>query len=103
LGGFGASGLGAAGVDAKGTTWFNSQDLMFDGVKVAVADGLSSNKMVAAQKSNLFFGTGLLSDKNEVRLIDMADIDGSQNFRLIMRFSAGIQYGIGSDIVYYGA
>lgn len=103
LGGFAASGVGANGVDNKGTTWFNSQDLMFDGVKVAVADGLSSNKMVAAQKSNLFFGTGLLSDKNEVRLIDMADIDGSQNFRLIMRFSAGIQYGIGSDIVYYGA
>jgi hypothetical protein len=49
----------------------------------------------------LFFGTGLLSDKNEVRLIDMADIDGSQNFRLVMRMSAGIQYGIGSDIVYY--
>jgi hypothetical protein len=103
LGGFAASGVGANGVDNKGTTWFNSQDLMFDGVKVAIAEGLSSNKMVAAQKSNLFFGTGLLSDKNEVRLIDMADIDGSQNFRLIMRFSAGIQYGIGSDIVYYGA
>lgn len=103
LGGFAASGVGANGVDNKGTTWFNSQDLMFDGVKVAIAEGLSSNKMVAAQKSNLFFGCGLLSDKNEVRLIDMSDIDGSQNFRLIMRFSAGIQYGIGSDIVYYGA
>ena len=103
LGGFGASGLGANGVDNQGTTWFNNQDLFFDGIKVAVANGLSSNKMVAAQKSNLFFGTGLLSDKNEVRLIDMADIDGSQNFRLIMRMAAGIQYGIGSDIVYYGA
>lgn len=103
LGGFAASGVGANGVDNAGTTWFNNQDLFFDGIKVAVANGLSSNKMVAAQKSNLFFGTGLLSDKNEVRLIDMADIDGSQNFRLIMRMAAGIQYGIGSDIVYYGA
>jgi hypothetical protein len=103
LGGFAASGVGANGVDNAGTTWFNNQELFFDGIKVAVANGLSSNKMVAAQKSNLFFGTGLLSDKNEVRLIDMADIDGSQNFRLIMRMSAGIQYGIGSDIVYYGA
>jgi hypothetical protein len=103
LGGFAASGVGANGVDNAGTTWFNNQELYFDGIKVAVANGLSSNKMVAAQKSNLFFGTGLLSDKNEVRLIDMADIDGSQNFRLIMRMSAGIQYGIGSDIVYYGA
>ena len=57
--------------------------------------------MVAAQKSNLFFGTGLLSDHNEVKLIDMADLDGSQNVRVVMRFTAGIQYGIGSDIVYY--
>ena len=103
LGGFAAAGVGANGVDNKGTMWYGSQDLYFDGIKVALAEGLASNKMVAAQKSNLFFGTGLLSDKNEVRLIDMADIDGSQNFRLIMRMSAGIQYGIGSDIVYYGA
>ena len=103
LGGFAASGVGANGVDNAGTTWFNNQELYFDGIKVAVANGLSSNKMVAAQKSNLFFGCGLLSDKNEVRLLDMSDIDGSQNFRLIMRMSAGIQYGIGSDIVYYGA
>ena len=57
--------------------------------------------MVAAEKSNLFFGTGLLNDMNEVKVIDMADIDGSQNVRVVMRFTAGIQYGIGSDIVLY--
>ena len=56
---------------------------------------------MAAQKSNLFFGTGLLSDMNEVKLIDMADIDGSQNVRIVMRYTAGVQYGIGSDIVLY--
>jgi hypothetical protein len=54
--------------------------------------------MVAAQKSNLFFGTGLLSDYNEVRVLDMANIDGSQNFRIIMRYTAGTQFGIGEDI-----
>jgi hypothetical protein len=57
--------------------------------------------MAAAQKSNLFFGTGLLSDSQEVKLLDMADLDGSQNVRVIMRFTAGIQYGIGSEIVLY--
>jgi hypothetical protein len=57
--------------------------------------------MVAAQKSNLFFGTGLLADHNEVKLIDMADLDGSQNVRVVMRFTAGVQYGIGADIVLY--
>jgi len=59
--------------------------------------------MVAAQKSNLFFGTALLSDKNEVRVLDMADLDGSQNVRMIMRYTAGVQYGIGSDIVLYSS
>ena len=32
----------------------------------------------------------------------MADIDGSQNVRVIMRFLAGVQYGIVEDIVTYG-
>jgi hypothetical protein len=38
----------------------------------------------------LHFGTGLLSDYNEVKVIDMSDIDGSQNVRVIMRFTGGI-------------
>jgi hypothetical protein len=58
---------------------------------------------MAAQKSNLYFGTGLLSDYNEAKIIDMSDIDGSQNFRVIMRYTAGVQYGIGSEIVLYHA
>jgi hypothetical protein len=101
LGGFGSNGLGGNGVNNGGTTWYNGGDLAFDGVKLFVCSGLPDGKMVAAQKSNLFFGTGLLSDHNEVKLIDMADLDGSQNVRVVMRFTANVQYGIGSDIVYY--
>ena len=100
LGGFGANGLGSNGYDGKG----NNQalgDLMFDGVKIFVANGLANNFMMAAQKSNLYFGTGLLADHNEVKVIDMADIDGSQNVRVVMRFTAGVQYGFGSEIVLY--
>ena len=100
LGGF-ASNVGAAGTDNKGTQWFNGGALTFDGINVELAQGLSDNRMVAAEKSNLFFGTGLLSDHNEVKVIDMADIDGSQNVRVVMRFTAGIQHAIGSDIVLY--
>ena len=71
----------------------------FEGVKLFVANGLNSGQMIAAEKDNLFFGTGLQSDMNEVKLIDLADIDGSQNVRVIMRFSAGVNYAIGSEIV----
>jgi len=100
LGGF-ATNVGAAGVNQDGTQWYTGGTLSFDGVKLAVANGLADNTMVAAEKSNLFFGTGLLNDQNEVKVIDMADIDGSQNVRVVMRFSASVQYGIGSDIVLY--
>jgi len=102
LGGFGSSGLGANGVNNAGTTWYNGGDLAFDGVKLFVCSGLADNTAMAAQKSNLFFGTGLLSDHNEVKVLDMADLDGSQNVRFVMRFTAGVQYGFASDIVTYG-
>ena len=41
--------------------------LSFDGVKMFVANGLADNDAIATTKSNLFFGTGLLADHNEVR------------------------------------
>lgn len=71
----------------------------FEGIKLFVANGLNSGQIVAAEKDNLFFGTSLISDLNDVRVIDLADIDGSQNVRVVMRFAAGVQYAIGSEIV----
>ena len=76
-------------------------EMNFQGIPLFVANGLADNDAVAAETSNLYFGTGLLSDHNEVKVIDMADLDGSQNVRIVMRFTAGVQYGIGGDIVLY--
>ena len=100
LGGFIAT-IGANGVDNKGTTWYNGGQLTFEGINIFVAQGLADNTAVLAQKSNLFFGTGLLNDRNEVKVIDMSDIDGSQNVRVVMRYTAGVQYGVRGDIVLY--
>lgn len=71
----------------------------FAGLPVYLINGLKPSYMVAAEKDNLWFATALLSDLNEVKLIDMADIDGSQNVRIIMRFSADTNFGIGSELV----
>jgi hypothetical protein len=98
LGGFAATN---SGVNAQSHMWYGDGALSFDGVKLFVANGLSDNTAMAAQKSNLYFGTGLLSDLNEVKILDMGDLDGSQNCRVIMRYTSGVQYGIGSDIVLY--
>ena len=100
LGGFTAT-IGAAGTDNRGTQWFNNSSLSFGGIPVFVASGMSDNTMIAAETSNLFFGCGLLNDYNEVRTIDQTPITGSQNVRIIMRFTAAVQIGVGADVVYY--
>jgi len=100
LGGFAAT-IGGAGTDNKGTQWYNGGALSFEGINMFVAKGFGSNKALLTPKSNLFFGTGLLDDRNEVKVIDMADLDGSQNVRVVMRYTAGVQIGIGNDIVLY--
>jgi len=101
LGGFGANGLGAAGVNAQG----NNQamgDLMFDGIPLFMCNGMSDNTAICTTKDNLFFGTGLASDSQEVKVLDMSDLDGSQNVRVIMRMTAGVQYAFAGDVVTYG-
>jgi hypothetical protein len=74
-------------------------DAVFEGVKIAVCPGMRNDTMVAAQKSNLFFGTDLLSDATRITILDMAALDGSDNMRLVARYSAGVKQGIGADIV----
>lgn len=103
LGGFAANGVGAAGTNAQGTQWYSmGSGLSFDGVRVEMVQGLAANTAIAAQASNLYFGTGLLADHNEVKVLDMGDLDGSQNVRIVMRMTAGVQYGIAEEIVTYG-
>jgi len=90
------------GYENRVNMWYTmDQPLTFDGVNIFLAQGLNDNQMVLAQKSNLYFGTGLLSDHNLVKTLDMADLDGSQNVRVIMRFTSGIQYGFGNEVVLY--
>ena len=95
-----------SGGSAGANGWNNQMNvgekpLNFQGIELALCPGLASSAMVAAQKSNLFFGTGLKSDYNQVKVIDMEDLDGSQNFRIIMRYTADTEFGIGNDIAIY--
>jgi hypothetical protein len=101
LGGFAASGVGANGFDNKGTNQVIDA-MYFDGVKVFMANGLAANTALLAQKSNLYFATGLLNDMNEVRVLDTAETLGDQNVRVVMRFTADAKYGFASDVVTYG-
>lgn len=101
LGGL-ALGFGG-GYENKGQMWYNNQALTFDGIPVFMASGMSTNTMALAQTSNLYFGTSVLSDLNEIRVIDTSETLGDRNARFVARFAYGIQYGIGAEIVLYQA
>ena len=72
---------------------------MYNGVKIAHCPGFPADKMVAAQKSNLFLGTDLISDTTEIRMLDMSALDGSDNVRVVAKFTCGVQHAQGGDIV----
>ena len=84
---------------------FNNQDMgmvMFDGVPLHVCNGMSDDVAICTTKDNFYFGTGLASDMNEVKVLDMQDLDGSQNVRVVLRFTAAVQYAFSEDVVTYG-
>ena len=103
LGGYGAAGLGSNGFEGKGNMWYTTGGaLYFDGVPVVMCPGMSANTAILSTIDNLYFGTGLLSDHQEVKVLDMSDLDGSQNCRVIMRFTAAVNYAFAADVVTYG-
>ena len=101
LGGFSVAATSNAGTDNKGTQWYTNGSLSYDGIPVFVANGMNDDTMMAAQVSNLYFGTSLLSDLQEARVVDVSQYDGSDNIRVIMRMSAGCQIGVADDCVLY--
>jgi hypothetical protein len=104
LGGFGAVGgsPSTTGLDGKYSTWYGGQqELNFLGAKVRHCPGMTSTDMMATTKSNMIFGTSLFSDMNRCEIIDLGPVNGSQNSRVILRGSASVALGIGSEIVLY--
>ena len=67
-----------------------------------IIGGLPDNTFVVYRKNNLNFGTGLMSDHNEVRFADGDEhgrLDGQIRYKMV--YTAGVQYANSSDIVWY--
>ncbi len=102
LGGFAANGQGANGFEGRGNNQSFDTGLMFDGMKIFCAHGMPKDKMLVTTVDNLFFGTGLMSDSQECTILDMRPTTGSQEARVIVRYTAGTTYGVGANITTYG-
>ena len=64
-------------------------------------NGLPDNVISVFESKNVFFGTGLLSDHNEIRIKDMDESDLSGMIRFKQVYTAGVQYVNGDEIIYY--
>mgnify|MGYP003635926213 CR=1 FL=1 len=72
---------------------------VFEGITIQPCPGMPDDELVAAETSNLFYGTDLLSDDTNIKMLDMTQLDGSDNMRVVAKFSGGVQVGIGADVV----
>jgi len=75
--------------------------LQYGSTRMEVINGLPDNTFVVYQKKNLYFGTGLLADHNEVRIKDMDESDLSGQVRYKMVYTGGVQYVNPTEIVWY--
>lgn len=68
------------------------------GYEIYVCPGFSNDCLLFAQPENLFVGTDLVSDLNEVKVVDMSLTDASDNVRMAMRYRFGTQVGFAGDV-----
>ena len=103
LGGFGASGTGANGVQGNGSMWYQEGNaLSFRGVQIEGVFGLADDTAFAFEKSRIMFGTDLAGDYTEVKLLDQSEVNGDDVVNCIMKFSGDTNYVASKDVVYYG-
>jgi hypothetical protein len=92
---------------ADGNGWYQTagpevQKRFVGMYEIAVCPGMSDNFLIFSQKSNLMLGTWQENQMNEVFILDMQNLDGSQNVRYGARFYLGAQICVAEDIVYWG-
>jgi len=76
--------------------------LQYGTYKMEVINGLADNTFVVYQRKNLYFGTGLMSDHNEVKFVDQDEAGLlTGNVRGKMVYTGGVQYVNSEEIVWY--
>lgn len=80
---------------------YNNGDftLRYIDIELVVSPGMPTNDMVAAEPMNLWYGTDLVTDEKEIKVVT-DPVNPKQSF-IITSFKWGVNYGVGAEIVYY--
>jgi hypothetical protein len=90
-----------AAASAEANFMQNYAELHFLDVKLSVAPGISTNKMLAARTSNILLLTDLMSDFEDIQILPQKSVTGVPVVRMIGEFKFGVGYIFGSECVFY--
>tara|TARA_B100001564_G_C20655175_1_gene678812 strand:- start:1280 stop:2203 length:924 start_codon:yes stop_codon:yes gene_type:complete len=79
----------------------NGGQTNFVGYKLVSAPGIASGEACLASKNNLFVGIGTADSDSLAQAIDMTPLDGSDNYRITMRYAVGTAIGVVADVVWF--
>ena len=83
-------------------TWFTGEKVLnFLGISLEEMPCFNANTVVAARSSNLFFGTDLLADFNQIMVVDMRNTTADQKVRFRAQFASDVNYGFAAEILLY--
>jgi hypothetical protein len=73
----------------------------FVGYKLVSCSGIVSGEAMVGNKGNLFVGIGTADSDSMAQAIDMTPLDGSDNYRITMRFGVGCAIGVVADVTWF--
>lgn len=68
------------------------------GFEIVVPAGFPNDTLIGGQSENFYFGTDTVSDFNQAVVVDMTPTDASDNVRIAMRYTGGVQIGFLGDV-----
>ena len=91
----------ATAANGAGSYFVGSKALDFLGSRMMVLPYISNNVIVAANVSNLHYGTALSGEQNSLAIIPMFENNGDRTVRYRCDYAFDVNYTNGADISFY--